>query len=1001
MAARQLWIFIAMAFPLAAAEHHGTVKFGGLPVPGATVTAAAGEKSLTAVTDSQGVYSFADLADGVWSMQVAMPCFATLKRDVTVAANHPAEEWDLKLLPFDEIKAAATVVATPAAPPPPPTSNAAALSDQPAPKAAKPNAAPEPKDAPGEAADEMSQKASDGFLINGSVNNGAASPFAQAMAFGNNRRGARGLYNGGIGFTVDNSAFDAQSFSLTGQDTPKPPYNRITGLLSLGGPLKIPHLLQNGPLFVLNYQWTRNRTTFTTPGLVPAAAERNGDLSPIPTAIIDPTNGAPFAGNQIPLTRLNSQAQALLALYPLPNFTGSSRYNYQVPLVNVQHQDSMQTRLNKTIGNKNQVSGSFAFQSTRADSPNLLGFLDTTDTLGINSQVNWRHTFTTRLFGNLGFQYSLLTTQVTPFFDNRENISGAAGIAGNNQDPLNWGPPALNFASGIAPVSDAQQAHNRNQTAALSETMNWFRGRHNVTFGGDFKRLEYNYLSQQDPRGTLNFTGAATGSDLADFLLGTPDTASIAFGNADKYFRTSSYDAYITDDWRVSPELTVNYGMRWEYSAPIVEKYGRLVNLDLAPGFTSEAPVVAAHPEGAITGQNYPDSLIHPDKGGFEPRVGVAWRPISGSSMLIRAGYGLYFNSSVYQNIAIQMAQQAPLSKSLSVSNSAQNPLTLANPFLASPTTTPNTFAVDPNFRVGYAHNWNFSVQRDLPGGLVVLGTYNGIKGTRGMQEFLPNTYPIGAVNPCPSCPYGYYYLASNGNSTRESGQFQLRRRLHNGITATLQYTYSKSIDDSALGGRGQAVNVIAQNWLDLSAERGLSSFDQRHLVNLQAQYTSGMGMHGGALLTGWRGALFKEWTIASQINAGTGLPLTPVYFAAVPGTGVAGPIRADYTGASVYAAPSGLFLNPAAYAPPASGQWGDAGRDSITGPVQFSLNASLGRTFRLNDRLNLDLRVDSANALNHVTYPSWNTTITSAQFGLPMTTNAMRTLQTTLRVRF
>ena len=96
---------------------------------------------------------------------------------------------------------------------------------------------------------------------------------------------------------------------------------------------------------------------------------------------------------------------------------------------------------------------------------------------------------------------------------------------------------------------------------------------------------------------------------------------------------------------------------------------------------------------------------------------------------------------------------------------------------------------------------------------------------------------------------------------------------------------------------------MIAQNWLDLSAERGLSSFDQRHLVTLQAQYTSGMGMHGGTLLTGWRGALFKEWTFATQINAGTGLPLTPIYFAAIPGTGVAGPIRPDYTGALVYAA--------------------------------------------------------------------------------------------------
>ena len=98
------------------------------------------------------------------------------------------------------------------------------------------------------------------------------------------------------------------------------------------------------------------------------------------------------------------------------------------------------------------------------------------------------------------------------------------------------------------------------------------------------------------------------------------------------------------------------------------------------------------------------------------------------------------------------------------------NPFTLANGFNVSPSNIPNTFAIDPNFRVGYAQNWQLSVQRDLPGSLQMMATYLGIKGTRGLQEFLPNTFPIGAVNPCPVCPAGYVYLASNGNSTREAG---------------------------------------------------------------------------------------------------------------------------------------------------------------------------------------------------------------------------------------
>ncbi len=194
---------------------------------------------------------------------------------------------------------------------------------------------------------------------------------------------------------------------------------------------------------------------------------------------------------------------------------------------------------------------------------------------------------------------------------------------------------------------------------------------------------------------------------------------------------------------------------------------------------------------------------------------------------------------------------------------------------------------------------------------------------------------------------------------------------------------------------------MIAQNWLDLSAERSRSNFDQRHLLNAQIQYTTGMGLAGGTLFSGWRGALLKEWTFATLITAGSGLPETPTLPVPVNGTGFSGSLRPDYTGAPLYSAPSGLFLNPAAYVTPLPGQWGNAGRNTINGPAQFTLNASMGRTFRLNDRFNLDLRIDSANALNHVAFTSWNTTIGSSQFGLPLAANNMRSLQTTLRLRF
>lgn len=1039
---RAFWITAALflgGLVIRASEQRGQVRFGGLPVPGATVTAAQAGKKLSAITDTQGNYSFQDLSDGTWNLQVEMLGFETLRQDVTVAPGGASTEWNLKMLPLGEMHAVAAPAGTPAAATqyasqplatqsetkrkgrnpkggPAPTNTPGAFQRADVNAANRDNAAgpaaapPAPENGEGfgnQNPAELNQRAADGFLINGTANNGASSPFALAQAFGNNRRGTRSLYNGNIGIIFDNSAFDARPFSLTGQDTPKLDYTHLQGVFAFGGPVKIPHLVRNGGQFFVNYQWIRNRNAVNSTGLVPTLDERKGDFSRLldshgkPVQIVNPFTGVPVSGNQIPDSMISKEAKALLQLYPLPNFAGGSGYNFQVPVVLNTHMDNLQARYNRPIGRKNFISALFAMESGRFDSNNLFGFLDTRDSLGLNLRADWRHNFTPRLFTTVGGQFTRQATRLTPFFSNRDNISGKAGIQGNDQSPLNWGPPTLNFAGGITSLSAALPYFTRNQTSAVTVDNLWARARHNIGFGGAFRRQEFNLLSQQDPRGSFTFTGTAAGSDFAGFLFGVPDTSSIATGNADKYLRASTIEAYVNDDWRMSPGFTLNAGVRWEYWSPITEKYKRLVNLDVAPGFAAVEPVVAKDPTGPLTHQRYPNALMNPYKGGIQPRVAISWRPLAASSLIVRAGYGVYYNTSVYFPIASLLVQQPPLSKSLNVANSPDDRLTLADGFKASPTITPNTVAVDPNFRPGYAQNWQVSIQRDMPAALVLTVGYLGSKGVHQVQDFLPNTYPLGAENPCSTCPSGFQYLVSGGNSSREAGQIQLRRRLQSGFTASLEYTYAKAIDDAALGGRNQGTPVVAQNWLDLEAERGLSNFDQRHNVTGQVQYTTGMGLHGGTLVNGWKGALFKEWTVSSQVSAGTGLPLTPVYLAAVPGTGVTGSIRPDYTGAPLYSARPGYFLNPAAYTAPPLGQWGDAGRDTITGPAQFSWSASLGRIFRMSERFSLDFRVDATNLLNHVVFASWNTMISSSQFGLPTGANAMRSVQTTVRLRF
>ncbi len=935
---------------LPASEHSGVVRFGGVPVPGATVTATQGDRRLAAVTGSQGRYAFPDLPDGAWTMRVEMLCFQPLQREVSVSAEAPAVEWELKLLPREEVQAerdapevlSANTLATIR----PPTENPAEVTTQ-----------------------DAESGVVEGALINGSVNNGANSVFAQSAAFGNSRR-RRSRYSGAVQVVVDNSALNARSYSLTGRDVASPAYSRTNGSVTLGGPLQIPGLWRSGGygnFFSFNYAWTRNRSAQTADAVVPDLNQRAGDFSGLRDSlgraitITDPTTGLPFDGNIIPAALISDQAKHLLLLYPLPSFQTASGYNYQVPLVSSIHSDAVALRGTNSAGRLGSISASFTMQSTRADHPSIFGFLDKSRMRNLDASVTWNRRYSLGALGTLGVKFSRSTSRTIPYFANRENISGNAGITGNNQEAENWGPPSLSFSSGITALSDANSSLIRTQTAGVTYALQVTGLReHNLKAGAGYDRRQYNLFSQENPRGTFGFTGAVTGYDFASFLLGIPDTISIATGNADKYFRSAAMYAYIGDDWWVSSGLTLNTGLRWEYDTPVVERYDRLVNLDFVSAFSTAAPVVASNPVGSLSGTRYPDSLLGSRKFLPQPRVGVSWRPFAASSLLIRAGYGVYVDTSSYQQIAMRMAQQWPLSRSISVSNSGSNLYTLANGFQASGSAASTSFAVDPAFRGGYAQNWELTLQRDLPFDLTMAASYLGIKGTRALQAFYPNTYPAGAENPCPSCPSGFVYLTSGGNSIRHAGQFRFRRRLRGGLAVTAQYTWAKSIDNAASLGGGTASGQVAQNWLDLRAERGLSNFDQRHVLDVQFQYSTGVGVGGGAFLGGWRGRVVREWTLTSRMTAGSGLPLTPIYPRAVAGTGFSGSLRPDYTGALLYDAPAGLRLNPAAYAAPSAGSWGNAGRNSITGPSQLSLDASLARTFRLTDRFSFDLRLDA-----------------------------------------
>jgi len=1160
----RLFIACMAVAALLASEHHGIVRSNGMPVPGASVTAVKGDKKVATTTDENGMYSFPDLEDGVWTITVDMLGFGKNTKEVAVTPQAPSPEWDLKLMSAAAIKAAIAAAAAPA-PAATPTAPAATASANAAPAqtpktpatpaGAKPAATTAANNQRGNAqggrggnqsgrngnpslrqalqqggtgfqrADvnttgdasalpdnsndnsfnagggDLSQNSGDALTINGSVSSGVGMPgqndwfggrggmmgmgmdgmggpggfggpggdnaqlgqpgqggpggfgggrgggggggFAGGRgggggpmpggfgggrggpggrggrggpggpgrgnfaSFGNGRRNPRMRYNANVGFTLDNSALDAKNYSITGQDTPKPAFAKSRLTSTFGGPLKIPHLLSGEhTTFNINYSLGRTRNGQTYVGTMPTAAERAGDFSQAfdlngkPVTILDPLSGAPFAGNMIPSNRISSQAAGLLQFYPLPNLDNpNSRYNYQTSWASVSNQDNLNTRISETINWRNQISGGLGYQRASGITPSVFNFTDTSHQSAMNANVTYSYHFTQRIINRLNFTFSRNTQQSNGFFTNVRNVSGELGITGNDQDPNFWGPPSLSFQQGgFASLSDASKSLNRAQTSALGESVIWIHGSHNFTFGGDFRRVQTNPLSQSNARGGFVFTGANTGFDFSDFLLGTPDTSSIAFGNADKYFRASWFDAYVTDDWRLSTKLSLNIGFRWDYQAPVTEKYGRLVNLDVGQFWTNPVTVCGVAIAGCTPSSSagLSSALVHADPHEFEPRVGFAYRPFTKGSMVIRGGLGLYYNTSVYQSIAQQMSQQYPLSYTVQDSSSF-GPLTLANGFPIQTLNPISTFAIDPNFRIGYSEIWQIAVQNNLPRAFFATITYNGTKGTHQPQEFIPWSTPPNA--PKSIYPSNYYYQTSGGNSIYQGVSGMLQRRFRSGLSGSANYTFSRALDDASAGGRGGS-SLIAQDWLDLDAERARSSGVREHTLSMNMQYSTGMGARGGALVSGVKGALLKDWTVTTNISMGSGAPLTPnIQSLRLGGTAITGPVRPFYTGEPLYF-DNGL-LNPFAFTNPLPGQFGNAGRNILNGPASFSINASAGRIFRLGERRSADLRFESTNPINHVIYNGINTTVGNVQYGLPTSAAPMRSMSANLRFRF
>ncbi|MGA2434256.1 MAG: TonB-dependent receptor [Bryobacteraceae bacterium] len=820
--------------------------------------------------------------------------------------------------------------------------------------------------------------------------------------------------------TLNNSALDAKPFSISGQNNSQAAYAQARYGVVLGGPLIIPKVVKDpSTFFFLSYFGTRVKNPQNFFETVPTAAERGGDFSSISQTIYQPGTQTPFPANAIPNCNLaapnspcSSIALNLLKYIPLPNQPGLTN-NFAFETAVPQNTDNLGARVMRNVTKKDRLAFHFNFQRRDGDVAQPFGFLDTASGNGLTSDVTWTRTFSPTLINSLKVSFNRNTNQTIPFFANGENVAADLGIAGASSNPLNYGPPTLNFTN-FGALSDGSPVLTHNQAETFGDSIVAVHGQHTLTFGGQFGRSDLNTTTDANGRGTLSFTGCATsltgcgtgfsgstsGNDFADFLLGYPDSASIRYG-ASTYLRQNTWSGYAQDDWKVGANLTLALGVRYDYFAPFTEKYGHLANLDIAPGFTADAVVTPSAAAGPYTGA-FPAGLIHPDYDNFSPRLGLAWKiPKLRHSTIVRAGYGIYYNSQAYIPLAQSMAQQPPFAVSSNAATSTANPLTLAGGFgTVTQGQASNTYAVDPNYRTPYAQTWNIGIQRDLGAGFFTEVGYLGTKGTRLNVETTPNIGP----GSNPSLPHDYIFVSSNGDSIYHALQTRVQRRMRHGISMSILYTFSKSIDDSStFGGVG---NTVAQDWLDISAERGLSSFDRRHVLTMNWVWTSPWGNEGSRIAPGTlAGRLLKDWLLSGGLTAESGTPLTATCSNGLgaAATGGIGTCRADVVPGESVTSGAGFF-NTAAFTAPTGGGFGDAGRNTIPGPSLISLNMAFGRSIQIGEesRRRLELRMEATNVLNQVNYTSINTNVSSlSTFGTAQSTAPMRSVNMVMRFRF
>jgi hypothetical protein len=848
-------------------------------------------------------------------------------------------------------------------------------------------------------------------------------------------KGGTNQWHGSVFEFLRNDAFDAKNFFSSTTE----PFKRNQYGFSLGAPIVQDKLFVFG-----NFEGVKQRLGVVQRGDYPRQDELTGNFT-LDSAIYDPLTynpatgaRAPFAGNVIPASRINTVSKNFFPYIPVVNtlpVQGANVVGTPVQKIN----DNQETvRVDYLISPKNSLFGRQTWQNAplipasltpdggqqvASSGENEVAQLTTTITPTIVNVARVYHSYA-NLFG-----------QQVPV---SSNLAAAIGITGVSTAPLNWGVPGVSWTGYSGIGSNGLTQGDKINNYELADSLSWTPGGHAFKFGAEVRQSRMFLDSDNGPRGAFGFAASWTaalnpttgnpvvgsGNSVADFLLGYPTTMSGAVGTSQTHFRFYTTNLYAQDDWKITRNLTINYGLRYEYvTPPVAEELSHVFGFDFQTG-QQLFPTL-----GQIR-----KSIINPDHLDFAPRLGLAWNPDWAKTFTIRAGAGIYYDQT--QMNEAQFTTNSPptfFQQNLSYTGQGLPPAqfgvntlpVVAVPPISTSYVTPigtNVFAEELKGRKPREYMWNVSVQKSIGQNWLAEVAYVGSQSRLLSKRYnsdapavpgdLYNVVP--GAQPFPKLG-GMLYSSEAGKGNYNALNTKLERRFSAGVSILLAYSWSHSIDTDSGGSYGSP-NLNPANF---QLDKGSSDFDirQRFVGSVLYELPFGkgkriLGSASGALnqlVGGWQLNLIP--TLQSSVNRSVTSPntstiayitqhanakgISPYSSFSLNGVSITPREGFGSNNRSLY------WFDPFAFTQAAPLTFGTAGRDIIASPGFMNWDLSLFKTFVVHEGMDLTFRAEFFDAFNQVRFDPPNLDSSSPFFGQIQSAEQPRIIQLGLRLQF